>query len=286
MNQAALETFLAIVETGNLNRAAERLHVTQSTVSARLNGLEEDLGQALFHRRKSGAALTSAGFKFERYAKLMTDLWRQARQETSLPEQVASVLNLGCHHELWPGLGARVFIQARQQWSTTALSVWSGSQAEQIRWLYNGLVDVAFCYAAEWREGFTVVPLKKDELILVSTSMNSAQRWDTDYIYVDYGEAFRRDHAATYPEADTPMTVISSPAWAMDYLERFGGAAYLPLRLVNTSLSENQWSRVDGAPIFQRDIYLVVSNSVSANRPEVVHWLAEACEAGNDTAVS
>ncbi|MDH3604499.1 MAG: LysR family transcriptional regulator, partial [Candidatus Tectomicrobia bacterium] len=85
MNITALKTFLAIVETGNLVRAAEHLNVTQSTVTARVSNLEHDLGQRLFHRRKSGAELTTSGFKFQRYAQQMTDLWRQARQETSLP---------------------------------------------------------------------------------------------------------------------------------------------------------------------------------------------------------
>ena len=85
MNLSTLQTFLAIVETGSLVRASERIHVTQSTVTTRLKALEEELGQTLFHRQKSGARLTAAGARFKRYAEAMTDLWRQARQETSLP---------------------------------------------------------------------------------------------------------------------------------------------------------------------------------------------------------
>jgi DNA-binding transcriptional LysR family regulator len=48
MNLSIIETFLAIAESGQLNRAATRLHVTQSTVTTRLNGLESELGQVLF----------------------------------------------------------------------------------------------------------------------------------------------------------------------------------------------------------------------------------------------
>ena len=64
MNLATLQTFLAILETGSLARASERLHVGQSTVTARLQKLEEDIGQTLFHRHKSGVSLTSSGLKF------------------------------------------------------------------------------------------------------------------------------------------------------------------------------------------------------------------------------
>ena len=47
MNISALKTFLTVVDLGNLNKAAERLNVTQSTVTARLDSLEEALGQRL-----------------------------------------------------------------------------------------------------------------------------------------------------------------------------------------------------------------------------------------------
>ena len=67
MNLSEIQTFNAVVSTGNLNKAAEVLHVTQSTVYARLNNLEQELGQVLFHRKKSGAELTPAGFRFEKY---------------------------------------------------------------------------------------------------------------------------------------------------------------------------------------------------------------------------
>ena len=46
---------------------------------------EAEIGQKLLHRHKSGAELTSAGFKFMRYAEVMTQLWRQARAEKKLP---------------------------------------------------------------------------------------------------------------------------------------------------------------------------------------------------------
>jgi DNA-binding transcriptional LysR family regulator len=43
-----LQTFLAVSETGGFTLAAERLNSTQSTVSAQINGLEEQVGQILF----------------------------------------------------------------------------------------------------------------------------------------------------------------------------------------------------------------------------------------------
>ncbi|MFZ1727537.1 MAG: LysR family transcriptional regulator [Albidovulum sp.] len=44
MNIAAIQTFLSVVRTKNLNAAAAELNVTQSAVTARLDALEQALG--------------------------------------------------------------------------------------------------------------------------------------------------------------------------------------------------------------------------------------------------
>ncbi len=61
----------AVVETArhrNLSRAAETLHVTQPALTARLHGLESELGTDLFARGRRGMALTDAGRAFLPYA--------------------------------------------------------------------------------------------------------------------------------------------------------------------------------------------------------------------------
>jgi hypothetical protein len=61
MDTELARTFLAVVTVGNFVNAAERLHVTQSTVSTRIRTLETVLGRRLFVRNKGGTTLTAAG---------------------------------------------------------------------------------------------------------------------------------------------------------------------------------------------------------------------------------
>ena len=49
-----IETFLAVVAAGSVNKAARLLNITQSSVSQRLKKLEEDVGSVLIDRRKGG----------------------------------------------------------------------------------------------------------------------------------------------------------------------------------------------------------------------------------------
>ena len=56
-----LRVFIAVADEGNLSRGAQRCHLAPSSVSLRLNGLEEVVGAALFTRDSRGVALTRAG---------------------------------------------------------------------------------------------------------------------------------------------------------------------------------------------------------------------------------
>ncbi|MGD8590786.1 MAG: LysR family transcriptional regulator, partial [Chromatiales bacterium] len=49
--------FLAIAAHGSFLEAAKRLHITQSSVSARIQNLEDELGARLFERNRAGASL-------------------------------------------------------------------------------------------------------------------------------------------------------------------------------------------------------------------------------------
>jgi DNA-binding transcriptional LysR family regulator len=267
MNLPNIETFIAIAESGQLNRAAARLHVTQSTVTARLNNLEAELGQTLFLRRKSGTELTSAGFRFQRYAQLMVDTWRQARQETALPADIDTTFNLGCHPDLWAGLGVNLFEYLHDHHSRVAISAWSGEQPELDRWLGSGLIDAALSYAPASRANRREYRLQPDRLVLVSTQPRQLMRQDPDYIYVDSGEEFRKNHAAAYADGDTPTVTLASTSWARDYLLLRGGSGYLPLRLVEQQLDDGRFHRVEAAPEFERNVYLVVNNDAAANWP-------------------
>lgn len=61
-------TFIEIVAAGSFVKAADRLHVAQTTVSVRVRLLEQQLGRPLFIRNKGGASLTTAGEQFLRFA--------------------------------------------------------------------------------------------------------------------------------------------------------------------------------------------------------------------------
>jgi DNA-binding transcriptional LysR family regulator len=252
-----LNTFLEVIRTQSLVAAARHLHVTPSTVTARISALEEKLGQKLLHRRKSGAALTAAGFKFQRYAELMTQVWRQARYEIALPPGVEGVCNIGLEFDLWRDVGSRFLDHVRTHAPGIAIAMWPGGQRQLERWLGMGLIDIAFGYVPHPDEEYTSRLLLEDELLLVSASHDQSATLDSAYIYVDHGDKFRRQHAEAFPEARPSPVTIAASDWALEFLLRTDSKGYLPSRLVGPLISSGRLHRVGGAPSFSRRVYLV-----------------------------
>ncbi len=73
MDLRQLEYFVAVAETGSFTRAAERVHITQSGVSAQVKALEHELGAELFVRSGRTARLTEAGSVALRHARAALD---------------------------------------------------------------------------------------------------------------------------------------------------------------------------------------------------------------------
>ncbi|HEX9362990.1 MAG TPA: LysR family transcriptional regulator, partial [Candidatus Dormibacteraeota bacterium] len=65
---AQVEGFLEVARRGSVSRAAEALFITQPTLTARLQGLERELGTPLFLRTPNGMRLTDAGRAWIPYA--------------------------------------------------------------------------------------------------------------------------------------------------------------------------------------------------------------------------
>lgn len=276
MNITTLQTFLAIVKTGSLVRASEQLNVTQSTVTARLQALEAELGQSLVVRQKNGATLTAAGIRLRRYAEVMTQLWAQARQEAALPSGISGVCNIGCEISLWPGRGRNLFDHIRTTLPSAALSAWHGDGEIISEWLNNGLVDVAITHTLPTPQADgSIHALPDDELILVADKPGVPMRHHSGYIYVESGPEFERQHTESYADADTAKLSFSNAEWALSYLLQNGGSAYLPLRMVEDRLATTELYPIAGAPTFKRHVYLVVMDSAAPFTEAILSLLDE-----------
>lgn len=75
-----MRTFVSIIELRGFNRAAEKVHLTQSAISMQIKKLESQVGQALFERKGKQWQLTHQGEVLLSYARKLLELNDEALQ--------------------------------------------------------------------------------------------------------------------------------------------------------------------------------------------------------------
>ena len=96
MDKSDLEKIIAIAEEGSMAKAAQKLYITQPTLSKCLTKVEESLGESLFVRRPNGLSLTYAGECLLKKAYQIMKLYEDVEMEfCELNHMRRGVLKLG-----------------------------------------------------------------------------------------------------------------------------------------------------------------------------------------------
>ncbi|HWM48201.1 MAG TPA: LysR family transcriptional regulator [Xanthobacteraceae bacterium] len=252
-------TFLEIVSTGSFVRASERLNVGQTTVSARIRLLEQQLGRKLFVRNKSGATLTPAGERFLRYAPSFVQLWQRARHQVALPPGHRAALTVGSEVTLAQPLLLDWVLWMRRSIPDVALRVHVDVPQDLISQVASGLVDAAIMYAPQNRPGLNVDLLMEEKLVLVTTRADGAAP-ASEYIHVDWGPEFALHHAMNLSE-ETPALFIDLGPLALNYILVAGGSGYFRMSAVEHHIRTGELHLVPDAPQVSHPIYVVYTGS-------------------------
>jgi len=254
-------TFLAIVETRNFARAAERLHVTQTAVSARVRALEDLLGRRVFVRNKAGAMLTPAGERFARYARILVQAWEQARHQVAVPPGRRAVLTVGCEITLWDGLLVDWLQWMHRSAPHLALRTAVAAPAELLEQVATGVLELAVLYAPQQRPGLKIELLIEDRLVLVTSARRASVPKAADYVLVDWGPEFAAQHHLAFPQLANPATTVGFGPLGLAYILEAGGAGYFRASAVRKHLAAGRLRLVEDAPVFLHPAYAVYSET-------------------------
>ena len=264
MDITLARTFLEIVETGSFLRASERLHVTQTAVSARVRTLEDLLARKLFVRSKAGASLTPAGEQFVRFASTLVQVWERARHQVAVPQGRRAVLAIGCEIALWDPLLLDWLLWMRRAAPHLALRTEVGFPSDLLARVGEGIVDIAVMYAPQQRPGLRIELLIEEKLVMVSTSKRTQVPDPADYVYVDWGPEFATQHSLAFPGLSSAAVVAGLGPLGREYLLAAGGCGYFRLAIVRGHLESGKLHRVPGAPEFLYPAYAVFADGADA----------------------
>lgn len=251
-----IKTFLSVVANGSFLEAANRLYVTQSTVSTRIQRLESYLGVSLFVRNRSGAVLTLPGHRFLRHAKSLLLTLEQARHDIGLSSRYRTSITVGTRIALWEELLPRWVGTMRKQAPDISIRFEIGFEEDLMRALIEGRMDVAIMYTPHHSPGLQIEHLFDETLTLLTTDPDSPWPND-DYIYVDWGPAFYALHSRHYPDLESPPQTVNIGWLGVQLIISNGGSCFLPMRMAKPLTQAKKLFHVPGSPQFRLPAYMV-----------------------------
>lgn len=257
MDITLIKTFIEVANTGSFVAASDRLFVTQSAVSLRVQRLEDSLGQPLFTRSKAGAILTPAGAQFERYALSLLKIWEEARQQIAIPEGYKRAISIGAQYSLWPRLGFRWVDAMQAAMPDLSFHTEVGMTDRITRFLIEGVVHAALLYTPQLRPGLIVEPALDDELILVASYRDATADDRREYVSVDWGPEFTHALAIAMPQLTDSGRSMALGALSAEYVVNRRALAYLPARSVKRYLDAGKLHIVADSPRFPYPAWVV-----------------------------
>lgn len=144
MEIRSLRYFLEIAREENMTRAAERMHVSQPTLSKQMQDLERELGKKLFRRGSAGISLTDEGMLLRKRAEdiiAMAD--KTADEFKNLGELTGGDIYIGCAESYQIRYLAKVIKDLRKEYPLLKYHILSGDTAQVAERLDRGLLDLA-----------------------------------------------------------------------------------------------------------------------------------------------
>lgn len=251
-----IDTFLDLIETRSFNRTADRLGVTQSTVSARVKALEQALGATLLRRSRAGTDLTTEGLRFETHARMLRQDWAAARRAVAPSGEAALTLRLGIQNDLAGPFLGRLLAEARKMLPQTAFYIEPDYSNQMANDLAAGHLDFALLFTPKPHPDLYFETAGELTYRLVSsTAALLAEIAPQDMIFAHFSPAFERAHREALPRlSEAPLSVGQSSA-LVSLLEALGGSAYLMDEAARALVATGRFRLVADAPALTQPVY-------------------------------
>lgn len=180
MNLQDIEAFVAVAETGSVNRAAARLNLTQPAATRRIQNFEAAIGDApLFNRAVKPAVLTALGNHVLEHCRRVLSAVAELEACTTSAADPAGDLKSGIAHGLGEMVLTRPLDALRRTFPRIRLQISSNWSADLIEDVRNGSLDCAIGLLTDAHTlppGLMGIALGAERIVIVGPVKSSAKR--------------------------------------------------------------------------------------------------------------
>lgn len=218
MEIRVLEYFLTIAKEGNITRAAQKLHITQPTLSRQLSELERELKTQLFIRGKRSIVLTESGLLLmQRATELLKLVAKTERDLLESQGELVGTIAIGCVESTASKLLVQWIKSFRESHTNVVFDIVSGTGDDLREKLDRGMIDLAILLEP-------IETAKYD-----SYRLNAYERWG---VLLPIDHKLSNLNQISIDQLKTIPLVVSSRSIVQDELERWLGARQEELNIV------------------------------------------------------
>ncbi|MHB8399544.1 MAG: LysR family transcriptional regulator [Candidatus Limnocylindrales bacterium] len=278
---AQIEGFIEIARQGNMRRAAYAISISQPALTARLQGLEEELATALFRRSHAGMVLTPAGRAFLPHAERAIEAIRSgASLVRELEHGVIGELALAVAPAVSAYVLPEILVRFTERHPDVRLLVRTGHSEEIVDLVARGEVDLGI--VRQLRDArVRSRPLFEDELVLVVRPDHPfALAGRVDVGEISHAQLILFDRTSSYYDVTNALfriagvvprgvTEVDNIEAAKRMVERGLGVALLPGTAVADALAAGSLQEIElvGAETIRRQIVAVERLGSRASSP-------------------
>ncbi len=269
MQTDQIETFLDLCDTRSFNQTAERLGVTQSTVSGRIRALEAELECKLFTRSRAGTALTSAGLRFEPHARGIRHGWTTAQDAVAETTGAALRLRVGMQHDLAGPRLADWLGAFRNALPGAAFYFEPDYSTQMCAAVEVGELDIALIFTPRPHPDLHFVSIGDLTYRMVSDRPAQVAEIDPEtYVHGNFSPAFAETHRALLPDLSRSPVTIGLDLGVLGLLKAMGGAGYVLSDTAKAAVEVEGHHLVSDAPPITQPVYALVH---ARNRHRTMH---------------
>jgi len=255
-----IETYLDLMETRSFNRTAERLNLTQSTVSHRVKALETTLGRPLFSRNKGGTQPTAAGLRFLDHAKALQHQWHEAARAVETAGAYERSMRIGLQHDLAAHYAGDWLAAVRRELPGTSIYVEIDYSSQMNRDLGAGDLDLAILYTPHHLPDLHYERIGEVTYEMVSNRVTRIEDVEPEhYIQAVYSPSFDRLHRQALPQLSTAPIASGETTAILALLAKLGGSAFVMAPDARRLLRTGAVSRVAGVEPIPQTVHAAVN---------------------------
>lgn len=255
MDIELLRTFVEVYRCRHFGKAADRLYITQSAVSARIRQLEGALGCQLLTRERKQVQPTADGERFLRHAESLLKQWERARRDMVESAAGGPPLRIGAVPSIWTARGLGWLQKYRFADNATRVRIESQETDQLMQRLVEGNLDLVLQFHVPRTADIEHRHIGELKLVLAATQpdLDLATALQENYVELEWGSTFASAQAE-FMEGTVAGVRMDAAHVAVEWLRGNPGSAYLPEPIV---ASEQGLHEVANAPHFVREIHAV-----------------------------